>query len=198
MKKIASLLTTALIAFMPFTLTSCNDDEAIADTLWGVWEGDMYAYYDYQGYTYSAASSVLAFDHDPYSYASGSGYWIDYYSNAPWDYFATRITWTVVNNEIRIYSIEENKYYYISDYSLSNGSFHGYIDDEYGSAPIEFHLYKTAAPTWSDYDWNGWGYYDDYGYYAPAKKSQAKTRTSGEKPVRHIGKPATEQTKGAN
>lgn len=180
-----------LIALMSFSLTSCDDDEAIADTLWGVWEGDMYAYYDYNGYTYSASYSVLAFDRDPYSYASGSGYWVDYYSNAPWDYFATRISWTVVNGEIRIYSIEEGKYYYISDYSLSNGSFHGYIDDGYGSAPIEFHLYKTASPDWNDYDWDGWGSYNSY-YYSPAKKSQSKESSTPEKPVRHIGKPTAE------
>jgi len=194
MKKLKSLIAVILMAMTTFTFTSCDEDEYIADTLWGVWEGDMYAYYDYNGYRYQSSKSVLAFDHDPYSYASGSGYWIDYYSNAPYDYYASRITWTVQNQVIKIWSIEEDKDYYISDYSLNDGAFHGYIDSGDFSGPIEFHLYKTASPDWSDYDWNGWGYYD-YSYYAPSKNGVKKASIIDEskpRPTRKIGKPTTE------
>lgn len=191
MKKITSFLTLTLIALMSFSLTSCDDDEAIAYTLEGTWEGDMYVYYNFNGETYSASRSILYFDRDPYSYASGSGYWIDYYNYGPYGYYATNIEWTVVNGKIRIYSIEDNQNYYISDYSLDDGQFHGYIDYGNGSSSIEFHLRHTSSPNWNNYDWNGWGDYNSYYYYSPAKKSASKADSTAEKPVRHFGRPAT-------
>ena len=39
MKKITSLMAVIAMAVMSFTLVSCDDDDYIADTLWGVWEG---------------------------------------------------------------------------------------------------------------------------------------------------------------
>jgi hypothetical protein len=52
---------------------------------------------------------------------------------------------------------------YISDYSLSNSYFEGYIDDGSGS-DIRFKL-------WLDRDFNDWDYYQHYHgpHYAPAK-----------------------------
>lgn len=42
MKKFTSILAMIMMAAMSLTFVSCDDDEYIADTLWGVWEGDMY------------------------------------------------------------------------------------------------------------------------------------------------------------
>lgn len=173
MKKISSILTMLMIAISTFTLTGCDDDDEIAYTLAGVWEGNMYMQSTYNGHVYKATESVLQFDQDPYRYAQGTGRWVDYYSNAPWDYYSSYINWRVVNGEIQIYSQKEGVTYYISDYSLNGRYFSGYIDDGYND-PVYFRLQKTVSyNNWDDYNWNGWYDYDDYGYrYAPAKDMQ--------------------------
>lgn len=73
MKKFTSILATIMLAVMSLTFVSCDDDSYIADSLWGVWEGDMYVTSQWNGNTYYSSYSVLAFDKDPYEYASGSG-----------------------------------------------------------------------------------------------------------------------------
>ena len=82
MKKFTSIFATIMMAVMSLTFVSCDEDEYIADTLWGVWEGDMYVTSQWNGQTYYSSYSVLAFDKNPNQYASGTGYWVDYYSNA--------------------------------------------------------------------------------------------------------------------
>ena len=42
MKKFTSYIAMMMIALTSLTFTSCNDDEDIANTLWGAWEGEMY------------------------------------------------------------------------------------------------------------------------------------------------------------
>ncbi len=179
-------MTFMAVAVMSLTLVGCDDDEYIADTLWGVWEGDMHVWSEWNGQVYEAHESVIQFDRDPGSYATGTGYWIDYYSGAPWDYFASHITWSVSNGRIRIYSYEDDTNYYISDYRLNDNYFTGTIDSEWGD-PMDFRLRKTASPNWNDFDygWDSW-----YGYSEPWY-SVAKSRSGDavqEKPVRHIGK----------
>lgn len=175
MKKITSLMALLLMAITTLTFTSCDDDEEISNTLWGVWKGNMGVYYDYGGYEYDASYTVLAFDKDPGRYASGTGYWIDYYSSGRYSYYATNIDWSVNNGVITIYSIEDDTYWYISEYSLSYDVFSGILYSDY-SEPLQFSLYKTSAPNWSDYDYNGWYGYGSYGYgYAGQKSRSADT-----------------------
>lgn len=186
MKKFTFLSAMIMMMAMAFTFVSCDDDEYIADTLWGVWEGDMHVYHEWSGTYYEVHESVIQFDRDPDSYATGTGYWVDYFSDAPWDYFASHITWSVSNGRIRIYSYEDDTNFYIYDYSLSDNYFRGTIESEYGD-PMDFRLRKTAAPNWHDFDygWDSWYDYSDPWY------SASKTRsgdTIQEKPVRHIGK----------
>ena len=135
----------------------------------------MYMQSQWNGRVYKSSYSVLAFDKNPYEYASGSGYWIDYYSNAPWDYYSSRISWRVVGpQEIQIYSQKEGRTYYIYDYQMNGSYFSGYIDDGENS-PVYFELRKTSSPDWGDYDWNGYDWDDDYYYggYAPANTRSA-------------------------
>ncbi|CCY82821.1 putative uncharacterized protein [Prevotella sp. CAG:1185] len=186
MKKFTSILATIMLAVMSLTFVSCDDDSYIADSLWGVWEGDMYVTSQWNGQTYYSSYSVLAFDKDPYEYASGSGYWIDYYSNAPWDYFASHIRWQVNNRNIEIYSIEDDTYFTIYDYSLSRSWFSGTIIGEYGD-PMQFSLRKTSSPNWGDYDW-GW----DYSYPGYAPSTRADGNNNADKPVRKFMKKPTE------
>ncbi|MGN1376403.1 MAG: hepatitis A virus cellular receptor 1 [Prevotella sp.] len=184
MKKFTSLFTVIMLAMMSFTFISCDDDEMIADTLWGTWKGNMYKYYEYNGRTYKSSYSVIEFDKD-YEYAThGSGYWIDYYSGAPWDYYASHIRWNVSNEIMTIYSIEDNTYYQISEYRLTNNYFEGYIDNEYGEN-LYFKMVKTSSPYWNDYTW-GW---NDW-YSSPSYNGLKGTKGTleGNTPVIKIGK----------
>lgn len=178
MKKFISIISVIIFAVTPFTFVSCDEDYEIADTLWGVWEGKMYVQSTWNGQTYMSSYSVIQFDRAPNHYDSGTGYWIDYYSGAPWDYFASHIDWIVSNGTIKIYSYEDDSYYYIYDYSLSDNHFSGVIDSEYGD-PMEFYLRKTASPDWGDVDW-GWNYSQDWG-------CDYSSRAAAQQPVRTIG-----------
>lgn len=182
MKKLYTIFAILIMAFAVTTITSCDDDENIAYNLAGVWRGNMYMQSEYNGRVYKASYSVLAFDKDPYRYAKGTGYWIDYYSNAPWDYYSSRIDWRVANGEIRIYSRKEGVTYYISRYNMDDYYFTGYIDD--GQSTQYFRLTKTSSPDWGDYDWNGYDWDDDY-YYAPAMP-KAKGNNQAQMPVRSV------------
>ena len=173
MKKVYSIIAVIIMAMTATMFASCDDDNDIAYTLDGVWEGYMYKQSNYNGRYYTSSSSILQFDQDPYRYAQGTGRWIDYYSDAPWDYFASYIRWKVENRTIIIYSEKENQYYYISNYRLYDNYFEGYIGDEYGQGQ-HFKLTKTASRNWRDYNWNGYDW-DDY-YYAPAAKSKGGKR----------------------
>lgn len=181
MKKLHLLSLAALLAFTATTLVSCDNDDGIASTLWGVWEGNMYVTSEWNGHTYKATSSVIQFDKNPYDYASGTGYWVDYYSGAPWDYFASHINWRVVNERIQIHSLEDNTYFNIYDYSLSNNYFSGVLINEYGDR-LTFRLRKTASPYWDGFDW-GWDSW--YGYSLAGRSTDA---TPANLPVRRVVK----------
>ncbi len=192
MKKLYSLLTIVFMTIAAVTVTSCDPDEEMAHNLWGVWQGNMYMQSSYNGRVYQSSYSVLAFDKDPYAYAQGTGYWIDYYSNAPFDNYSSRIQWRVVNGELQIYSIKEQRTYYIYNYTMNGRYFSGYIDDGGSSSGVYFELQKTSSPNWSDYDWNGYDYNDYYyGYnYAPARVA---AKDVAAEPVRSVCK--NEKTK---
>ena len=177
MRHFTSLLATLALVLTPLAFVGCDDDYEIADTLWGVWEGDMYVQSEWGGETYYSSYSVIQFDKAPTHDDSGTGYWVDYYSNAPWDYFASHIEWQVRDGRIAIYSYEDDVYYYIYDYSLTDSHFSGVIENAYGD-PMEFYLRKTASPDWGDFDW-GWGRSDYRG-------RDYSTRSPGDRPVRKI------------
>lgn len=178
MKKITSIFAMLLMAVATLSLTSCNDDEDISNTLWGVWKGNLGMYYPDGSVDYQAAYSVLSFDKDPGRYASGTGHWIDYYDDGPYSYYATNITWSVDNGRVTIHSLEDDEYWFITDYSLSNDVFRGILEGEKGFT-LKFSLFKTATPNWNDYDWGGW--YES-GYYGAGYAKQ-NTRSADSKTI---------------
>lgn len=186
MKKISTLWLVVLLSVFSVCLTSCDDDDDddIAYTLEGTWRGNMYISEDYGGRTYDASYSELCFSQDPYTYSSGTGYWIDYYSsNAPWQYVANHIQWTVQDRVIYVHFVEEPETNItIYDYSLDDGYFEGYIDSNAGSH-VHFQLTHIDSPHWSDYyygdDW------DDY-YYAKPNGVTRGSEVTVEKPKRII------------
>lgn len=151
-------------------LSSCewmwDEDGAIAYDIEGTWEGDMYFSYSYNGREYYSNYTQIEFLRNG-GYRSGRGFWIDYYSNAPWDYVANHFTWTVEYNTIYIHLEEDNYNIEIRDYSLDDNYFWGkvYYEGEHRS----FKLRHTSSPNWNDYDY-GWGY--DY-YYSQRRATDA-------------------------
>lgn len=188
MKKLMSILTTLLFALTATTLVSCDDDSDIAMTLEGTWKGNMQVSTYYDGSYYQAVYSEICFVQDPYSYASGTGYWIDYYQDSPWrsNRVANHIKWTVSNGCINVYFVEEGTSAQIYDYRLYQGYFEGTI--YYGDQVVHFRLSQVSSPNWNSFSW-GYDYDDDY--YGYAKKNTVGTRAhdgSVEQPVRYIGK----------
>ena len=185
MKKLYTLM---LMATMALTFTAC-EDEFIADTLEGTWSGNMYVSSYYDGRDYYATRSEITFSIDPFRFTKGSGYWVDYYSGAPWDYVANHISWRVDNGNIYINFLDEGTSVVIADYHLSDAHFSGYIAD--GDNDVHFNLTHISSPNWDEYAY--WGYdewYDD-GYYTRQTRSGDSTVVKPtEKPVRKFGKKA--------
>lgn len=183
MKRFHTLMTMVAIAMLSFTVTSCDEDEAIAYTLEGTWEGNIYVSHRYDGRYYDASYSYVYFDRDFSRSATGYGYWIDEYSNAPWDYVANHIRWEVRNRDIEVYFEEDDYYVTIYNYSLSDRYFEGYIYT-YDKKKVHFNLVKTSSPNWNNYHY-GWEYWG-YDYYAKQSGFEGTRASSAdvEKPQR--------------
>ena len=187
MKKIKTMLAMAMTALCAMTFSACDEDDEIAYTLEGTWEGNMYVSMMYDGMVYDATYTELCFSRDPYRYSSGSGYWIDYYNYGPWgrNYVANHMQWNVSGGVINVYLVEEGTYVQIHDYRLSDNYFVGNI--YYGDQRVSFKMRHTSSPNWNDFYW-GWDY-----YYS--KKDNLGSRANGDagdsgqdKPVRMFGR----------
>lgn len=187
MKKIYSMRTMAMMAITAMTMSSCDEDIAIATTLEGTWRGDMYVSSYWNGRDYYATATEITFNGDPFSWTRGTGYWVDYYSGAPWDYVANHIEWHVVNRNIEVYFVEEGTAVVIGDYRLTDNYFSGYIED--GDNDVEFRLRHIDSPNWDSYD--RWGYDSWYGNYYYRTRSDAAAvadTMSTKRPVRQFAK----------
>lgn len=182
MKKILSLISAMIIAVC--TLTSCDEDMMISYNLEGTWEGNMCQVSTYNGRQYAAAETEIEFIPYAHNSTSGEGYWIDYYSNAPWDKWANHIKWYVNDRIIRIHFVEDNTDIEIHDFKLNNTRFEGWFYDD-AHTVCNFSLRHTSSGNWDSYDSWGYNYYDDY-YYSKATRgiTNDSVVTSKEKPVR--------------
>ena len=161
----------AFMAIFAFTLVSCDDDEEIARTLEGTWQGDMYVTSYWGDRYYDATSTEICFLRDPYRYSEGTGYWVDYYNDRYWgdyDYVASHIEWTVNWGTIRVYFVEDDDYVEIYNYSLDYDYFTGYIETANGGRQ-KFNLRHVSSPNWGGYYYGG---YDSYYYYGNSTTMQ--------------------------
>ena len=147
-------MTMIAIAMLSFTVTSCDEDEYIADTLWGTWEGDMYVSSYWNNRYYDSSYTVISFNRT--GKYSGTGYWVDYYDNSPWEneYIATHIRWTVSGGNINIHFIEDNYDVDIYNFRLTKDYFEGNIIT-YDNQRVDFYLTPSpiSSPDWSRYNW---------------------------------------------
>ena len=185
MKKIFTMLTMAMMAL---AFTSC-EDEYIADTLEGTWSGNMYISSEWDGRYYDATSTEITFLIDPFRFTKGSGYWVDYYRNAPWgNYVANHINWSVSNGVIYVYFVEDGDRIEIRDYRLSHNRFVGTIYD--AGQIVDFDLYCVDRPSdyWDDYRWGYDSWYNYYSYWARTRTSIDETNKEKNIPIRLIHK----------
>jgi hypothetical protein len=178
MKKL-SILTAVLLSLATLSLSSC-DDEEIARTLEGTWKGDMYISSEWDGRYYDATYTEVTFLKDPYAFSSGTGYWVDYYSDAPWDYVANHIDWRVDLGDIHVKFIEEGTSIQISDYRLDDNRFSGYIYDH--GNKVAFYLYNVSRPNYTGYHWG----YDNLSHFNSNSRGAADSQSTNKKPVRVI------------
>ena len=179
MKKFFTLFAMARMAL---AFTSCEDEE-IARTLEGTWKGEMYISTSHSGRTYYSTYTEITFIRDYNSYSSGTGYWVDYYSNAPRDYVANHINWTVDNGNIYIRFIEEGTRIEIRDYHLNDNHFSGTLYDN--GNYVDFDMYNVSHPAnyYNNYSW-GYDYWDSY-YYSRTR-GDADSSQATERPVRFV------------
>lgn len=167
MKKNISKWIFSIFALVASVVNLSSCDSMIATSLEGTWEGDMHSYVEYQGYCYHADYTELEFCLDPMRFKSGYGYWVDYYSYAPWRYVANHFYWEVRDRTIFIHLEEDNYDLQIRRYSIDDDFFRGYVVWEDGEVE-SFRLRHTSSPNWDDYYY---GYYDDYYYYSQRRES---------------------------
>lgn len=192
MKKLLLTGFYAIMTAMMLTLTSC-EDEYVASTLEGTWEGNMYVEYEWYGQYYKTSRSEVCFNLDPFRFKRGDGYWVDYFpGRTPWSttYYANHIRWTVENGIINIYFIEDDCLLSIRNYRINDSYFAGEVYGSDGSWR-EFRLRHTSSPNWNDYTW-GYDYYDYsyngyYPYYAKTRSDSSDAQpVCPEKPKRVI------------
>ena len=155
MKKIYTLLMTALAAMTAMTFTACDnyrdhEDREEAYTLEGTWIGYIEAYiYDRYGLRGNTYRTAMYFERQN-SYG-GWGYEVDYDTRSPYDdYYYCDFRWDVSNGEIRIQYADSSYPVYIYDYGLNGSRFWGYMDDGYNT-DLRFDLYYDGR-----FDWSGW------------------------------------------
>ena len=178
MKKLSRFLALALVTLMSLALTSCDEDADIAYTLDGTWSGYMTTSVPYDGRYYSSNTAEVTFNS---GYDSGDGYWLDEYSDAPWDYVANRISWKVRNGMIYIHFRDTQEDAVIRNYRLDDRYFSGQIEFNSTDAWIDFKFVKTSSPNWNRYYWYGTDdWYDSWGYYGYSRKQEASRGTDAQ------------------
>jgi hypothetical protein len=148
MKRVLSMMTVMMMIVSSFTsCTTADQDEAM--TLTGIWEGDLGVamYSDYYGTSYDCYDTTIQFNSNGWGATSGTGYELDRFSNAPWNYLYNPIYWTVSNGTIVIsYPMQNNYTVTITDYYLTDNYFSGYMSDG-----TKFSLHHLASFDWSPY-----------------------------------------------
>lgn len=151
MKKILTILFVAVTAM---TFVSCDDDK-IARSLDGIWEGNVaQAYFNYHvssNYQYVN----FQFYADPTQYARGTGVERDYSGSTSGYYTYTdeyEFTFEVKNGRIYLY-YEDGADVVIRNYELHDDHFSGEFLDTQGNFLATFDLYRVTNWRHSRYDY---------------------------------------------
>lgn len=175
------MMLATMVAAMT-SLTSCEDeDDYIAQKLRDKdWQGYVGNYYQSRwGISGNQYNTVMRFWSKGSYYTSGKGEEIDYNTNSRYnDYAYCTFRWFIVDGDITlIYDDDIYSPLYITDYSLYNDRFRGYIH-YVGSGRMQFDLYSN--PEGSSWNYSYWGDYKNTGGYGDFKNQNGyKARTAG-------------------
>lgn len=182
MNRTFSFLRVMIIALVGLGFTSCDEDIVTGSGLRGLWQGEMYVSGEYGGATYLSSYTQIEFLGEGTNVTRGTGYWMDRYSRAPWDYFYSPFTYHVRDGVITITLLYDGEVYTISDYSLYGSSFVGYLNE----SDERFELTKVSDQgDWGGYQPGWYSPYDDY-YARPESDFGSRSKKSVPTPVRRV------------
>lgn len=152
MKKFYNFMAVALVAMLTLTLTSCNDDD-IAKTLDGIWEGEVSQNYSWRWSNYNNYQYVdIEFYKDPYRFSNGSG--IEYDYDRYGRYTSCRFDFSVDFGVIYM-DYEDGTRVRISNYDLTNTRFRGeFRDYRTGAYLADFNFVKVAEHRYNRYNYS--------------------------------------------
>lgn len=157
---IKKLLSMSLLLVAAVVLTGCDRDEEMAETLDGIWEGQVsQTFFTHRGYASTYQDVDIEFYKDPYSFAQGDGIEYDYdpYS---WYYTYCRFNYHVSFGVIYI-DYEDGTRVAVNRRSLTDRIFAGTFCDYYtGRYLADFNFVKVA--NWRYYGNPNWRY-ETYG-----------------------------------
>lgn len=137
MRKNVQFLCLTIFAVLCVSLVSCSEDEDIAYTLDGTWEGHTEG--RYENYT-----TTIRFFQDGFS-SAGTGYeWDDQHFFQSSDYCG--FDWYVSNGRIYL-NYDDNTDVIISDYSLDNSNFCGYLTDRRTGRDLAYFRWHKVSNT---------------------------------------------------
>lgn len=168
MKKFRNLMAWAFILLSALSFASCSKDADVAYTLDGTWKGYLQTQRKYDNRWYQTSTAEVTFNA---GYDSGNGYWLDNYSDAPWDYVANHISWRVRNEIIFIDFLDTRESARIRNYHLDDQYFYGEIEFSNSNVWVKFQFVKTSSPNWNGYHWYGSDDWRDSWYRYGAKPS---------------------------
>lgn len=140
--KILNIATYIIMAMISFTLYSCEDED-IAQTLDGIWEGEVATeYFSYRWGTRTEYQAVdIEFYVDPYRYARGTGVEYDYDSRY---YYTECGFYFEVYNGIIYLDYDDGSQVAIRNYRLTDNRFSGeFINYRTGEYLASFNFVKV-------------------------------------------------------
>lgn len=141
---IKTLATYMMLALFALCMNACNEDDDIAMTLDGIWEGEVASeYFSHRWGVQTEYQAVdIEFYTDPYRYAKGTGVEYDYQRNGR--YIECYFNFEVYNGIIYI-DYADGSYVAIRNYRLSNNHFSGeFIDYDTGNYLANFNFVKVT------------------------------------------------------
>ena len=153
MKKIYNYLFIGIVAMLSMTLSSCDDDD-IAGTLDGVWEGEVSQNFSWRWSNYSNYQYVdIEFYTDPYRYASGTG--IEYDYDRWGNYTTCTFSFSVESRDIYLIYADGARVMIPRGYYLSKTRFEGEFRDYYYPHDYiaDFSFVKVANHLYNRYNY---------------------------------------------
>lgn len=144
-ERLTRLASYLMMVMLALSLNSCGEDDEIAQTLDGIWEGEVATeYFSYRwGYHTEYQAVDIEFYADPYRYAKGTGVEYDYSANG-YTYIRSYFDFEVVGGIIYL-DYDDGSHIAIRNYHLTGNRFSGeFINDVTGAYLASFDFYRVS------------------------------------------------------